>query len=195
MQYRSLNALGFFGFQLGESALQGLGVYRPSSVKVIGIDDPIEQLYSGEVPVTQWAKGCHETTFWSSEHSKWILATDVNRWNGTFTGLYGAASFGDCLNEDTQRALVIEMMTTNASAIVDRLRRASLDVNEVFKARDVDWSGVLAAAHLRGVAAVVDYLVVGVDSSDEFGTSVRSYVDRFSDHDISELTLSSVPEQ
>ena len=189
MQHRSMNALGFFGYQFGEAALRDLGVYRPPAINVPEIAEPVEQVYCGAVPLSNWAHGCQETLFWSADESRWILATDVNRWMGSFTGLYGITCFEDCFDEGKQRRIVIDLMCRNASFINERLVRRSVNPTEALRTRNADWSGVLAAAHLRGPTAVVDYLLSGVESADEFGTNIRRYLSRFSDLDISPLPL------
>jgi hypothetical protein len=186
MQYRSMNALGFVGFQLGEAALRDLGVYTP---KIVDEDEmQLESLYSGQVPVSTWAGGRREVRFKPNGAAAWILATDVNRWQGTFTGKFGIHSYEDLLEPANQTRIVIDLMCHNARAIVSTLNDSDAVVSEKLRSCGSDWSGFLAAAHLCGPAAVANYLLWGVASQDEFGTPLQQYLERFARLDVSEVS-------
>lgn len=184
MQYYARNALGFFGYQFGESALIRLGVYRPARARVEheGREQVVDSYYSGHVPAGFWAEGrragLHEvdgTPIW---------ATDVNTWSGTFTGRHGLWTYRDCLKPGRQDLLAQELLRLNLDALTRRLEVAGAALEEAMRERGADLSGALAGAHLCGPEAVAAYLLGGPSARDELGTTLEQYLARFADHQL-----------
>ncbi|WP_437907383.1 hypothetical protein WME95_05520 [Sorangium sp. So ce327] len=189
MQYRSVNALGFFGYQFGEAALVSLGVYRPRRVRVDhqgrGID--VDCLYSGAVPASCWAAGRRAGL--QRVEGQMIWATDVNTWAGTFTGRHGIWTYEDCMSPASQELLVRQLLERNLCALEEVLAAAGATLDESLRRRGADLSGVLAGAHLCGPAAVAEYLLGGVAARDELGTTLEEYVARFAEHEVPPVHL------
>ncbi len=161
LQYTSENALGFVGYQFGEALLIDLGYYE-------------DDFYYGNGAAT-------------------------NTWDGTFTGKGGINSLED-LKTDLQEPLIREAFTYNLNIIENGLNAqgTSLDdlVGEVFTYTDVDGStvevelsltGIMAASHLRGAFGTLSLLTGGGASTDEYGTSILTYIDQFGGYDAPSL--------
>jgi hypothetical protein len=186
MQYRSINGLGFFGFQFGEPALMSLGVYEPPRVPIRenGETIVVSRHYVGEIPPSFWRYGRRQALYQQSGEVAAIFATDVNTWKGKFTGRYRASSYDHCVLPATQKRLIRTLMRANLRMILGRLARSNASLPECLGRRGVDLSGALAAAHLCGGRAVAQYLLDGVIVEDELGTSIEEYLSRFADLEV-----------
>lgn len=198
MQYRSTNAWGFIGYQFGEAILIANGYYEPEHVDTVledGSRGMLGSWYLGSVPPLAWTHGVRSCLAVDPDSGARVVATDVNRWRGRFTGLDGVASLADLFEPERQDAVVRRTLRSN----LGRVRAAVL-------ARGVDWddalsrrfefqgdtfvctgSGLLAATHLRGAEATAALLLDGAPSVDELGTSILDYVRRFAGYDVSGL--------
>ncbi|WP_293574547.1 calcium-binding protein [Phaeobacter sp.] len=158
MAYRSMNSLGFVGYQFGEALLIDLGYYQ-------------DDFY-------------------------YIGGDTRNRWDGVWTGKNGVNSLDDFMTKEVQETAINEAFGYNLTLLEYFLGQAgrSLDefVGQTVTYTDVDGSatqvtlsitGMLAAAHLRGASGLADLLVGNQASTDEYGTSILNYVQKFGGYD------------
>ncbi|MDA4845134.1 glycosyl hydrolase family 18 protein [Hoeflea poritis] len=157
MAYRSMNTLGFVGFQFGEALLIDLGYY----------DD---DFYYGNGAAS-------------------------NTWDGTWTGKNGVNSLEDFMTQDAQDVAIREAFGYNLGFIENGLNAQGRSLDEFLGTTisyttggqtvpvEVTLTGVAAAAHLRGATSVVNLLLDGTLSNDEFGTSILQYMDQFGGYD------------
>ncbi|NJL63949.1 MAG: hypothetical protein HC903_21590 [Methylacidiphilales bacterium] len=117
---------------------------------------------------------------------------DKNYWRGTWTNKRGIDSKTKLLNSpEVQEAAIREAFEVYLQDINYLLKQRRKSINEYLgkqgkfndngksKNIKVTLSGLMAAAHLRGADKVVDLLVLGKVSRDEFGTSILEYLDKF----------------
>ena len=112
-----------------------------------------------------------------------------NDWSGEFLGKDGINSIQDFLNnpkaqENAQIAFKKKQWGyLKAVGAVDYL---GLIINGIV----ITPSGLLAGAHLKGAGSVIKYLRSGGKEigKDAFGTSVESYIKKFSGYDVSKIT-------
>lgn len=157
MAYRSLNAFGFVGFQFGEALLIDLGYY----------DD---DLYYGN-------------------------GASSNTWDGDWTGKNGVNSLEDFMTKEAQNVAIREAFGHNLGIIEDGLSAQGTSLEDFLDTTindstggqtipvTISLTGILAAAHLRGAPAVIDLLLNGTLSNDEFGTSILQYMEQFGNFD------------
>lgn len=183
MQYRSMNALGFIGYQFGEWALIGLGAYAPRRVTIEenGTRREMRSYYAGEVPTSFWTGGRREGLH-PAESEVWV--TDVNTWQGRFTGVHGATNFESLRSEAVQERLVRAFMRANLETITRAFEGDAASFREALRTRNTDASGILAAAHLCGAPAAIRYLRGGASAVDELGTKLETYASRFAEHEL-----------
>jgi hypothetical protein len=187
MQYNSMNVLGFIGYQIGESILISTDYYKPKQVNRF-IEDRefiVDSYYYGAVPNLAWANGCRETLYQLPGTTKIILATDINKWEGTFTGKDGLNSFSDLFRSEIQEKVIRELMNYNYRYLVNLLSQKGYALEKILNSSSFTLSGILAATHLVGSEAVANYLTLGTLSQDEFGTSLLKYLTDFSHYSIS----------
>jgi hypothetical protein len=194
MQYRSLNAWGFVGYQLGEGVLISAGYYSP---KMVQVGNELLESYYIYTPDSTWANGVHEARVeipGSGGH--FVQATDVNRWEGTFTGRNGINSFQDLVNPDKQELAIRDAMRFNYGVMSDLIGKANMTWGQVlaksWPGKDAQgnpiqikatMSGILAAAHLTGAWGAADLLTKDAVTCDETGTCNTSYVQMFGGYD------------
>ena len=195
MQYRVVNALGFVGYQLGEAILITTGYYTPEEITVIanGRAEKLERYYSGSAPTSLWQHGCHEARYKLPGSDKWIMATDVNCWRGTFTGKDKVHSFADVLEPDRQEPVLREIFSANYHCLNEESKKRGLSVQSALRrfysstnpeeTRTYTLSGTLAAAHLCGPYGVLELFLSGAQAKDEFGTSIMQYLTDFADYE------------
>lgn len=113
-----------------------------------------------------------------------------NDWKGSFTGKDGVNSLQDFLNNPVAQE--------NAQIIFKKKQWGYLKAigadkysGQIINGYKVTDSGLLAGAHLKGAGSVIDYLKSSGKNigKDAFGTSVESYIKKFADYDVSELTV------
>lgn len=153
MAYRSTNTFGFVGYQFGEALLIDLGYY----------DD---DFYYGN-------------------------GASTNTWDGAWTGKNGANSLEDFMTAEVQDQAILDAFGHNLSVIQDLLSASGESLedyigttisyvdNGVEGSVELTLTGILAGAHLRGAPAVVELLLNGSISVDEYGTSILQYIDQF----------------
>ncbi len=198
MQYAAMNPLGFVGYQLGEAILITTGHYVAERDRrdVGGTAQEFERYYSRLAGDDTWRNGCREAFFRIPGSSTDILATDVNTWRGQFTGRDGVHCLDDlkspslqnkvlrCILESNHQLIHAELASLGqafpvAGAWPRRFERPDGTSVEVVPTM----SGLLAAAHLCGVHATIQFLRAGTLSADEFDTSILDYIVRFSGYD------------
>ncbi|MFJ4923708.1 hypothetical protein [Streptomyces sp. NPDC088725] len=182
VQSAVINPWGFVGFQFGEPLLMDLQYYRPvmETVVVDGERLVVPSYYASSLPETTWRDGTTSCLYQNESTGRWQVGTDVNRWQGTFTGRDGVNSFEDLRRYDCQ------------TAILRRSLRHSVNIlNKYFGKNGQDlWTAgedyptpasLLGACHLCGPFGVVAYLESGQLRSDEAGTSISTYLKAFAD--------------
>ena len=111
-----------------------------------------------------------------------------NDWKGMFTAKDGVKSIQDFLNNPQAQE--------NAQKIYKKkqwgyLKAVGADkyVGKIINGYTITPSGLLAGAHLKGAGSVIKYLKSNgqIIEKDAFGTSVESYLRKFSGYDVSEL--------
>lgn len=190
MQYNSMNAWGFVGYQLGEAVLIDAGYYSPKRVMVDG--EEYDSFYVF-VEDSTWI-GCKTEALVEIVGSggNKIQATDVNRWEGTFVGKNGVNSFADLLIPDNQELVMRDAMRFNYGVMTQLLTDANMTWDQALAKSwpDVDdngnpiqvqatMSGLLAAAHLRGAWGTARLLTKDQITCDELGTCITKYVHKF----------------
>jgi hypothetical protein len=176
-RYQAINPWGFVGFQIGEAILIDAGFYVAEEVSHDGALLPA--YYTGDVPESAWAGGAIEKIHVPSGSGQAILATDHNRWRGSFTGKMGLHDFDDLRNPHTQTAVMKELVRTNIRQLEQLLTEASLSPNDVARAAATTVAGCAASCHLAGVQATFLLLTKDQDSIDETGTPASSYLRHF----------------
>lgn len=189
MQYRSMNALGFVGYQIGEAILVTTGHYTPE--RVTRGAQTWDRYYFGSVDPSAWRNGCRELVYRIPGTAKDIVATDVNCWRGSFTGKHGIFALADLFVPEKQERVVREIMRSNLATIREQLLRDGDPLERALERVTCTASGLLAAAHLCGAFAAAEFLRSGAIGSDELGTSLARYLDQFAGYDVpAELGLS-----
>lgn len=193
MQCGAMNALGFVGFQVGEGILVDCGYYRPRMVEVPfgrGLAT-VPMLYAGQLPERTWANDVRECVTVLPGWTSPILATDANRWEGSFSGLDGIWSLDQLRTVRGQYAVIRRVMAHMHRTLRDLLaaRGGHLDafLPQAPTGQDTvvaTLSGVLASTHLCGPYAVADWVVDRREASDEFGVTLSEYMIRFSGYDV-----------
>ena len=190
MQYNSLNAWGFIGYQLGEAVLIDSGYYSP---KVVNIDGKEYDSFYVFVDDSTWI-GCQKealTEIVGSGGNK-ILATDLNNWEGTFVGKNGVHSLEDLRNPDKQELVMRDAMRFNYGVMTQLLEDANMNWTQALAKSwpgtddngdpvtvKATMSGLLAAAHLRGAWGTARLLTKDEITCDELGTCITKYIYKF----------------
>ncbi len=154
LQYHVHNTLGFMGkYQFGEPLLIDLGYYVPAPTGYYG-------------------------------------TTATNEWQGEWTGKNGVYSKEDFMSE-VQELAIREAFTMNMGVIDQYLGQAGKTIDDFIgqefaytrlgeaHVATVTMSGILASAHLQGPGGVAQLLLNNVASSDEYGTNILFYMDKF----------------
>jgi hypothetical protein len=192
MQYRSTNALGFIGYQIGEKILAAQGYYVPAEV-MAPIDGQLRRLprfYAAALADRHWIAG-RTTAIIQGDTGERVVSTDVNEWAGHFTGKAGLHSLNDLMRPYHQDRLMDELLHESCRALragwydapvipetSEQMRFAHRKKSIVSQSYTL--SGLLAAAHLCGTKGVFQFLSTGTEPQDEFGTSMLHYLDYFS---------------
>ncbi|WP_064607856.1 carbohydrate-binding protein [Photobacterium sp. J15] len=200
MQYNSMNAWGFVGYQLGEAVLIDAGYYSPKTVMIDGKEYDSFYMF---VPDSTWI-GCKTEALAEIPGSggNQVYVTDNNRWEGKFVGKNGVNSFSDLLRPEKQELVIRDAMHFNYKIISKLLADANMTWEQALAKswQDSDdngkpiqvqatMSGILAAAHLRGAWGTGALLTKDKITCDELGTCITKYVDKFGGYD----TLFDVP--
>lgn len=194
MQYNSLNAWGFIGYQLGEAVLISAGYYSPKQVTTG--NETLDSFYIF-MPDSTWANGVKQArSEIPGSGGNYILATDTNLWQGSFVGKNGVSSFADLKVPDKQEVVIRDVMRFNYGVMTELLTKANMtwaqalakswpgkDANGNNITIQATMSGLLAAAHLRGAWGTADLLIKNQQSCDELGTCITTYIHKFGGFD------------
>lgn len=155
LQYHVHNTIGFMGkYQFGEPLLIDLGYYVPAPTGYYG-------------------------------------TTATNEWKGEWTGKNGVNSKEDFMS-DVQELAIREAFDMNMGVINQYLGQAGKTIDDFMgqeftytrfgeeHVATVTMSGILSSAHLQGPGGVAQLLLNNVASSDEYGTNILFYMDKFS---------------
>ncbi|GHZ55235.1 carbohydrate binding domain protein [Vibrio cholerae] len=190
MQYNSMNAWGFIGYQLGEAVLIDAGYYSP---KLVNIDGKEYDSFYMFVPDSTWV-GCKTEALAEIEGSggNKVYVTDNNRWEGTFVGKNGVNSLADLRLPEKQELVMRDAMHFNVKVISKLLADANMTWEQALAkswlGKDANgnpiqiqatMSGILAAAHLRGAWGTGALLTKDQITCDELGTCITTYVHKF----------------
>ncbi|CAI1025224.1 hypothetical protein [Serratia quinivorans] len=187
MQYAVMNYLGFVGYQFSEHDLWDLGYYSH-------YDSNGLPMYYSDVDVSNWSNGVRDKIMVFPEGK--IHVTDVNTWQGTFTGKHDINSFDDVINPDKQEFIALDHFDNKYQNIVLQLSVLGKKLDDYLGTTlrwstceppltppgsrpdsvEITLSGLLAGAHLRGAEGVVALLVNHENHADENGTAILQYV-------------------
>jgi hypothetical protein len=194
MQHAAINSLGFVGYQFGEAVLIKYGYYEPVRLCISlpnGQTSYVDSYYVG--PVASWRAGITYHLHQATGSDIVIAATPINRWEGRFLGKNGVHSLEALRCSHIQEIVIRDILGELRSELVRLLKPFRIKFPECFPVtRKVSIapglppievrcsaSGVLAAAHLCGCRAVLDFFSSGRIARDEFGTSSLDYLLEF----------------
>jgi len=194
MQYNSLNAWGFIGYQLGEAVLISAGYYSPRQVQD-GAD--LLDSYYIFMPDSTWANGVKQArSEIPGSGGNYIMATDTNLWLGDFVGKNDVNSFSDLRIPDKQEVVIRDVMRFNYAVMSELLAKANMTWAQALAKSwpgtddlgnpvtvQATMSGLLAAAHLRGAWGTADLLINNNITCDELGTCITTYIRKFGGFD------------
>lgn len=157
MQYKSMNSIGFVGYQFGEALLIDLGYYK-------------DDVYYGNGAATNtWdgtftgKNGIHSLDDLKTEKQEFVIRD----------------AFGYNLN-------VIEKgLAASGKSLADFIGQdfTYQDTNGAQVTVTLTMTGILAASHLRGAWGTLALLQQGSSSADENGTSILKYNQQFGGYD------------
>ncbi|MEM6546646.1 MAG: 1,4-beta-glucanase [Pseudomonadota bacterium] len=157
MSYRSMNSLGFVGYQFGEALLIDLGYY----------DDDV--FYGNGAAANTW------DGIWTGKNGVESLETFM-------TGAAQEIAIREAFGYNLQ---IIETGLAAQGTSLEALlgTTASYQQNGQTVEVELTLTGLMAAAHLRGAWGTLSLLQAGAVSTDEFGTSILQYVEQFGGYD------------
>ncbi|MGV6873754.1 glycoside hydrolase family 18 protein [Pseudochelatococcus sp. B33] len=158
LQYRSVSALGFVGYQFGEALLIDLGYYTASAY------------YGNGAASNTWGGAF---TGKDGIHSLDDLKTGIQE-------SVVLAAFGHSLDVlatglAAQGKTLADYIGTTATYVDDSGATASVTLTQ---------SGILAASLRSGAWSVLDFLLNGAVATDATGNAILQHADRFGDYDI-----------
>ncbi len=111
-----------------------------------------------------------------------------NDWTGQFTGRDGVCSVEGFLSNHSAQENAQFAFKKKQWGYLKALG-ADKYCGQIINGYKITPSGLLAGAHLKGAGSVMQYLKSGGKciQKDGFGTSVESYIKRFSDYDVSQI--------
>lgn len=130
-----------------------------------------------------------EAALIDSGYYKKISGNYNNDWTGQFTGKDNVYSLKDYLNSETAQE--------NSQIIFKKKQwgylkavKADKYIGKKINGYVITPSGLLAGAHLKGAGCVIKYLQNNGkgDYKDAFNTSIETYIQKFADYDVSEIT-------
>ena len=190
MRYAAINPFGFVGYQFGEAILISTGYYQPKTVLVEhrGNLVEVETYYFGSVDPATWARKRRTAVYEIPASRKIILATDVNEWTGTFTGLDDIHDLADLLEPSNQELVIRNVMSYQAKTLLKGIFNQNSPTEVIDRpvmhflnrcierlGSDITFSSLLAGAHLCGPFAVLAYPSMHHSIKDEIGTTIEDY--------------------
>lgn len=112
-----------------------------------------------------------------------------NDWSGEFSGKDKVYSKEDFLNNQQAQENAIRIFMKRLWKYLKAFG-AHKYVGEIINGYKITNSGILAGAHLKGAGSVIKYLSSDGKciSKDGFGTSIESYIKKFANYDVTEIT-------
>ena len=157
MSYRSMNSLGFVGYQFGEALLIDLGYYE---------DDVF---YGNGASTNTW-------------DGTWTGKNGVNSLEDFMTQGAQDIAIREAFGYNTQ--VIVDGLAAQGKSLDDIIgTQATYQDNGQTVTVTMSITGILAAAHLRGAWGTLDLLLNGSVSTDEYGTSILRYIDQFGGYD------------
>ncbi|MEM6440003.1 MAG: 1,4-beta-glucanase, partial [Pseudomonadota bacterium] len=157
MAYRSMNSLGFVGYQFGEALLIDLGWYEADVFYGAGA---ARNTWQGD-----WTgrNGVDSLEEFMTAKAQEIAIREAFGFN-----------LDVIVNGLAQSGIRLEELIGQTATYID---------NGVPRTVGLTLTGILAAAHLRGAWGTLALLQNGAVSQDEYGTSILRYVDQFGGYD------------
>lgn len=196
MQYRSVNPLGFVGYQVGESILMEAGYYRPSrsDLMIGGVEAPCDRYYHAPLPPSEWRYGIREKRI-DLDGGAALISTDANTWDGAFTGKNGVADMECLMNPAIQECVIRDIVQMNFSHLTRQLNAVDISLEQLLAKQwpcsGIDKapvvctvSGILSVAHLVGAQGAVRLLTGEEHLTDETGTNALEYMRRFAGYPV-----------
>jgi hypothetical protein len=182
VQSAVINPWGFVGFQFGETLLIDLQYYRPATAtaQVDGQEVRVPSYYAPALPDSTWRDGTTSHVYLDEAIGRHRAGTDVNEWQGTFTGRDGVHSFADLRRPGCQQAILRRSLRHNADILNRHFAKTGRDVWTAGEDQPSPAS-LLGAAHLCGPFGVLAYLESRHEHRDEAGTPITAYLDAFAD--------------
>ena len=202
IQSNVTNYLGFVGFQFQSSDLVDTGYYEFTQKIVRGKPYPMHYI---DLPNSTWADGRRSILVYPPKASEPTLATDTVVWfNDNFTGKNGINSYEDFTTPDKHILVIKDHFANKYNGIVTELKARGKSLGDYLGTYvywneldppvapppggrsnkvEITMSGLLAGAHLRGAAGVVELLVDHRDPADENGTYILQYVQDYAGYD------------
>ncbi len=153
MAYRSMNSLGFVGYQFGEALLIDLGYY----------DDDV-----------YYGNGAAKNTW----DGTWTGKNGVNSLEEFMTKEAQSVAMAEAVGFNLK--VISEGLEQQGKSLDDYLgaNRTYMEGGEPVEVT-LTLSGIIAAAHLRGAYGTLDLLLRDSVTTDEYGTSILQYIDQF----------------
>ena len=153
MAYRSMNSLGFVGYQFGEALLIDLGYY----------DDDV-----------YYGNGAAKNTW----DGTWTGKNGVDSLEEFMTKEAQSVAMAEAVGFNLK--VISDGLGQQGKSLDDYLgtTRTYLQDGEAVEVT-LTLSGIIAAAHLRGAYGTLDLLLRDTVTTDEYGTSILQYIDQF----------------
>jgi len=153
MAYKSMNSLGFVGFQFGEALLIDLGYYDATT------------FYGNGASTNTWA-------------GTWTGKNGVNSLEDFMTKDAQQVAIREAFGYNL--SILEQQLSNSGQSLSDFIgQTASYSQNGETVSVELTLTGILAAAHLRGAWGTATLLQNGAVSQDEYGTSILQYVEQF----------------
>ncbi|MEL6267024.1 MAG: 1,4-beta-glucanase, partial [Pseudomonadota bacterium] len=164
MSYRSMNSLGFVGYQFGEALLIDLGYY----------DDDV--FYGAGAATNTW------DGTWTGKNGVTSL-DDFMTADAQEVAIQEAFGFNLRIIRDglAQSGQSLDALIGTTGSYVQNGETVEVELT---------LTGIMAAAHLRGAYGTLALLQGGSVSTDEFGTSILQYIDQFGGYDAPSIEAS-----
>ena len=157
MSYRSMNTLGFVGYQFGEALLIDLGYY----------DDDV--FYGNGAASNTW-------------DGTWTGKNGVTSLEDFMTKEAQEVAIREAFGFNLK--IIQEGLANQGKSLADYIgtTRSYVEGGQNVEV-PLTLTGIMAAAHLRGAWGTLNLLLSGSVSTDEFGTSILRYVKQFGGYD------------